>query len=265
MPEPAEARPDRDVLVMAHRGGKGLWPENTIYGYRRALETGVDVLEIDVWRTRDGVVVVNHDERVDRTTNGRGAVRDFTLEELKALDAGYRWSIDGTYPYRGAGHTIPTLDEVFEAFPDTRFNIDIKENSDAIIAGVCEAVERHGTQDRVIIASFHQSVLYRFRDRCPDVATSAGFWEGLRFLVASRLRLTWLTRPRFTALQTFLRLGPIGVVTPTLVDAAHRHGIEVHPWTVNDPDEMRRLIDMGVDGIITDYPDRLVAILEASN
>lgn len=251
----------QEVLIIAHRGGRGLWPENTIYGYREALETGVDVLEIDVWRTSDNIVVVNHDQKVDRTTDGRGEVRSFTLAELQKLDAGYRWSIDGTYPYRGEGHIIPTLDAVLTEFPSARFNIDLKENSDALIQGVSALIDKHAAHNRVMIASFHQRTLRKFRKLNPRVPTSAGSAEVIRFLLLSKLRLTNLFTPSFEAFQVPMTAGPISVVNKAFIDAAHQRGIEVHPWTINDPAEMRRLIAQGIDGIITDFPDRLSEIL----
>ena len=115
-------------LVMAHRGGQGLWPPNTLFAFERAVEMGADILEMDIHASADGVLIVHHDDTVDRTTNGSGAIRDHTLTELKELDAGYHWSADGgeTYPFRGKGMRIPTLEEVLEAFPKTRLNIDIK-------------------------------------------------------------------------------------------------------------------------------------------
>ena len=251
----------QEVLIIAHRGGRGLWPENTIYGYREALETGVDVLEIDVWRTSDNIVVVNHDQKVDRTTDGRGEVRSFTLAELQKLDAGYRWSIDGTYPYRGEGHIIPTLDAVLTEFPSARFNIDLKENSDALIQGVSALIDKHAAHNRVMIASFHQRTLRKFRKLNPRVPTSAGSAEVIRFLLLSKLRLTNLFTPSFEAFQVPMTAGPISVVNKAFIDAAHQRGIEVHPWTINDPAEMRQLIAQGIDGIITDFPDRLSEIL----
>jgi glycerophosphoryl diester phosphodiesterase len=251
----------QEVLIIAHRGGRGLWPENTIYGYREALETGVDVLEIDVWRTSDNIVVVNHDQRVDRTTDGLGEVRSFTLAEVQKLDAGYRWSIDGTYPYRGKGHIIPTLDDVLTEYPSARFNIDLKENSDALIRAVSSLIDKHAAHDRVMIASFHQRALRKFRKLNPSVPTSAGSAEIIRFLLLSKLRLTNLFTPQFEAFQVPMTAGPISVVNKAFIDAAHQRGIEVHPWTVNDPAEMRRLIAQGIDGIITDFPDRLSEIL----
>ncbi|MBS12052.1 MAG: glycerophosphodiester phosphodiesterase [Gemmatimonadetes bacterium] len=258
---PLHTEQDPKILVMAHRGGLGLWPENTIYGYREALRAGVDVLEIDVWRTSDDVIVVNHDRTVDRTTDGSGPVRAATLSELKALDAGYRWSIEGSFPYRGQGHVIPTLAEVLTEFPEARFNIDLKENSDTLINGVCDLITKHGAQNRVMIASFHQSALVQFRDHCPGVATSAGRSEIIRFLFLSKLGLGGIYQPNFQAFQVPVRVSFLTVVSPSFVRAAHDAGVEVHPWTVNDPEEMKRLIDMGVDGIITDYPDRLSEIL----
>jgi glycerophosphoryl diester phosphodiesterase len=263
-PNAIPAEPDPKVLVMAHRGGLGLWPENTLYGYRQALNEGSDVIEIDVWRTSDGVVVVNHDSTVDRTTGGTGPVASFTLEDLQKLDAGYRWSIDGTYPYRGQGHRIPTLDEVLTEFPDTRLNIDLKENSDELMERVCNLIEKHGATDRLMIASFHQDLLCRFRERCPDIATSAGSREIMRFVILSRLRLSFLHDPPFDAFQVPIKAGPLRIVTRSFVETAHRLGVEVHAWTVNTEAEMRHLIGLGVDGIITDYPDKLNAILAAS-
>jgi glycerophosphoryl diester phosphodiesterase len=260
-PTIVESDQNPKVLIMAHRGGKGLWPENTIYGYQKALETGVDVLEIDIWRTKDNVVVVNHDETVDRTTNGTGKINTFTLDELQQLDAGYSWSVDGTYPYRGAGHTISTLDQVLNQFPDARFNIDMKENSGELIDALCEHIEKHGAHDRIIVASFHQRALYTFRKRCPNVRTSAGVWEIIRFIILSRLHLTGLYTPPFAAFQLPDRAGPISVVNSTFIDAAHSRGIEVHPYTINDKADMHHLIEWGVDGIITDYPDRLKEVL----
>jgi glycerophosphoryl diester phosphodiesterase len=177
------------------------------------------------------------------------------------LDAGYRWSIDGTYPYRGEGHIIPTLDAVLTEFPSARFNIDLKENSDALIQGVSALIDKHAAHNRVMIASFHQRTLRKFRKLNPRVPTSAGSAEVIRFLLLSKLRLTNLFTPSFEAFQVPMTAGPISVVNKAFIDAAHQRGIEVHPWTINDPAEMRRLIAQGIDGIITDFPDRLSEIL----
>ena len=122
-------------LLMAHRGGAGLWPENTLYGFKRAVDLGVDVLETEVRRTSDGVMVLMHDRTVDRTTNGTGAINAFNMGEVKALDAGFTWSSDGgqTFPFRDRGITVPALEEIFSTFPNMRINIDIKQVEPSLV------------------------------------------------------------------------------------------------------------------------------------
>lgn len=260
MPQPA---------VFAHRGGAGLWPENTLFAFRQAWAMGVDVLEMDVHITRDGHVVVIHDESVDRTTNGSGLVRDFSLAELQALDAGYWFTPDGgtTYPYRGKGIRIPTLEEVFDAFPDARFNIEVKPNDPAAASIVAKVIKRKGVEDRVIVGSFHHEVVQALRKELPHVATFASRQEIMSFWIFQTLRLPRAWRPVPDTLQVPLTYRFSGrnvtVVTPRFVRAAHSLGVRVDVWTINDPDEMARLLDMGVDGIMTDYPDRLLELMKA--
>ncbi len=255
--------------VFAHRGGAGLWPENTLFAFRNAWEMGVDVLEMDIHGTRDGHIVVIHDATVDRTTNGTGAVRDMTLAEIQALDAGYRFTPDGgkTYPYRGQGIYIPTLEEVFDAFPNARFNIEIKSNDPPIVDTLAELIERKGVADRVIVGSFKQDVANAIRRRMPHVATFASESEARSFWIFQTLRLPRAWRPVPDTLQvptTFRVNGyTVTVVSPRFVQSAHRVGVRVDVWTINDPDEMARLLDMGVDGIMTDYPDRLLELMRA--
>ena len=152
-------------LVMAHRGGQGLWPPNTLHAYERACELGVDVLEMDIHMTADGSIVVRHDPTVDATSNGQGAIADLTLEEIKSLDAGYRWTADGgtSYPFRGRGITIPTLVEVLEAFPDIRLNIDIKPEQPEILPVFARLLADYNRLDTVLVASFHDRQIRSFR------------------------------------------------------------------------------------------------------
>jgi len=162
MAQPAESRPffsdyPASVLVMAHRGGKGLWPENTLYAFREAARAGVDVLEMDIHSTKDGVLVVIHDATVERTTDGSGEVQSYTLEELRKLDAGYRWTNDDgkTFPYRSKGIQIPTLEEVLSTFPDIRLNIEIKPPDVRIAEKLCNQIRAAQSSSRVLVASFH--------------------------------------------------------------------------------------------------------------
>jgi glycerophosphoryl diester phosphodiesterase len=251
-------------LVMAHQGGKGLWPENTLYAFERAVNLGVDVLEMDIHSTADGILVVMHDDTVDRTTDGRGPIQALTLDEIKALDAGYNWSADDgqTYPYRGQGIVVPTLEEVFAAFPGVPMNIEIKQEEPAIVASFCQLIRAYGMSERVLVASFHQAAIEDFRRECPEVATSTGQDEVVALFALGKVFLDAVYTPAAQAVQVPEYRSGLHVITPRFLEAAHSSGLEVHAWTINDVDDMRRLLDLGVDGLITDYPDRLMALLE---
>jgi glycerophosphoryl diester phosphodiesterase len=251
----------RRPLVIAHRGGAGLWPENTLHAFERALAAGADVVEMDVRSTADGTLVVHHDETVERTTDGRGRVSELTLAELKRLDAGHRWTPDGgqTFPLRGAGLTVPTLEEVFARHPEARFVVEIKQDAPPLAAALCGALREHAMTKRVLVASFWQATLDDFRRACPATATSAALTEGYQFLALFKAGLGDSYRPPMQALQSPERLRGWQVLTREFVETAHRLNLQVHAWTINDADAMRRLLDLGVDGIITDYPDRLAA------
>jgi glycerophosphoryl diester phosphodiesterase len=254
-----EGRP----LVIAHRGGAGLWPENTLYAFEKAAGLGVDVIEIDVRSTSDGALVVMHDATVDRTTDGAGRVNGMTLAELKKLDAGYRWSSDGgqTFPVRGRGITVPTLEEVFRALPESRFNIEPKQDAPSIIEPLCRLIRRQGMADKVVVGSFSSTIMSEFRKACPEVATSASPAEVSKFLAMQKVGLDGAYSPPMQALQVPEYIGGIPVLTRAMVGAAHSRNLEVHAWTVNETQDMKRLIEMGVDGLMTDYPDRLMKLL----
>lgn len=250
-------------LVIAHRGGAGLWPENTLHAFTRAVEMGVDVLEMDVHSTSDGEIVVIHDSTVERTTDGRGYVNAMTLAELKALDAAHHWTADGgaSYPLRGRGITIPTLPEVLAAFPGVRFNIEPKQSQPSLAAPLCRMLREHRATGRVMVGAFKGAVLDEFRRACPEVATSASTGEVSAFLALSAASLEGNYDGAARALQVPEYTAGVRVLTPGFVEAAHRRGLEVHAWTINETPGMSRLLDFGVDGIITDYPDRLIELL----
>jgi len=251
------------VLVMAHRGGRGLWPENTLYAFQRAWELGVDVLEMDLHSSSDGVLVVMHDGTVDRTTDGTGPIQDYTLEELKELDAGYRWTADdgATFPYRGQGITVPALEELFQALPEAPMNIEIKQSQPSMVAPLCDLVRGYGRTERVLVASFDQETIRAFREVCPEVASTAGEDEVRVLYVLSRAWLGRIYSAPAEAAQVPEYFGDLHVVTPRFLAAAHGRRMEVHVWTVNQPNDLQRMLDLGVDGIITDYPDRLLELL----
>ena len=260
-----EARTTRGdwPVNFAHRGASERAPENTPEAFRLAVEARAGGLELDVHMTRDGEMVVIHDATVDRTTDGSGAVGEMTLEELRGLDAGYRFSPDGgrSYPYRGRGVRIPTLAEVCEEFPATCLNIDIKEPQPGVERAILRVIR--GAEGRSLVVSQYNAVVRRFREVSGGrIPTGASRLETATFYIASRLRLERLLRPAYEALQVPTEHRGIALVTPRFVEAAHSRGARVDVWTINDPDEMRRLLDLGADVIMTDRPEALAGVLE---
>ncbi len=268
--EPAPERPffknKIRPLVIAHRGGARLWPENTLFAFEQAKSLGVDVIEIDVRLTSDGHLVVLHDETVERTTDGAGRVSQMTLDEVRKLDAGYRWSADNgaTFPMRGRGIIVPTLEEAFKALPEMRFNIEPKQDVPSMAEPLCNIIRKHGMSDKVVVGSFRHAVLDEFRRTCPEVATSASPTEVSKFLAMQKAGLDRAYSPQMQALQVPEYIGGIRVLTKSFVEAAHSRNLEVHAWTVNETKDMKRLLEMGVDGVMTDYPDRLLKLLSSS-
>jgi glycerophosphoryl diester phosphodiesterase len=246
--------------IIAHRGGRGLGPENTLETFKKSLAAGADVLEMDLRMTRDGELVILHDATVDRTTNGAGAVMDMDLRQLKELDAGFRWIRDGSFIFRNQHITIPTLAEVFETFPETPFIIEIKDNRSGVCKLLCGQIETYRKIDSVLVASMHTSMLSEFRKVCPKVATSAGPRAAMLFYLLNQVGLTSVFSPPMAALQVPAVFRGRPVATPGFVSAAQRLNLKVEVWTVNDVEQMCRLIDAGVDGIMTDFPDLLMTV-----
>ena len=260
-----EARSPREdwPVNFAHRGASARAPENTLEAFRLAVEGGAGGLELDVHMTLDKEIVVIHDATVGRTTNGSGAVAEMTLDELRTLDAGYRFSPDGghTYPYRGRGLRVPTLAGIYEEFPDVAVNMEIKEGQPGIEEAVVEAIR--GAEERTLVTSSHHAVVRRFRGVSGGrISTGASRMEIGAFYLLSRLRLEWFARPAYDALQVPVEHEGVTLVTPRFLDAAHSRGVRVDVWTINDPDEMRRLLDLGVDVLMTDDPGTLTRLLE---
>lgn len=253
-------------LVIAHRGGRGLWPENTLFAFERAAALKVDMLEMDLRQTRDGALVVLHDARVDRTTNGDGKVAELTLADVQALDAGYRWSADGgeSHPYRGQGIRIPTFAEVLERFPEQPKVVEIKVPDAGMEEQLCALLDTHEQRQRVLVGSFYERSLKRFREVCPGVATSAGPTSVRLLVVLNWIGLGSLVSPSYQALQIPERSGGLQVASERLMTTALQRGLAVQMWTINEQPAMRHLLDMGANGLITDYPDRALQLLGRS-
>jgi glycerophosphoryl diester phosphodiesterase len=240
------------VWVVAHRGASGHAPENTMAAFRRAVEMGARFIETDLHLTRDARVVAIHDSTLDRTTNGHGLVDSMPLEEVRALDAGAWFTSPLSESF--AGERIPTLDEIvrFAKETDVIFYLEIKSDSTwGVEHAVVAALRDTGEAARALILSFDPATL----------------------ISVNRLDQTMMTgylceHPSNDLVERTVRAGarqiaPRGdLVTPDMVKKAHQAGLQVVAWTINEPDQMRRLITAGVDGIMSDYPDRLVSVLK---
>ncbi len=233
---------------IAHRGGGDLAPEETIPAFEKAKEVGADLFELDLHATSDGVVVLQHDSTVDRMTDGSGTIREMTFEKLRTFDAGYKFSPDGgeTHPYRGQGVVIPTFKEVLEAFPEMFYTVEIKQANPSIVDSVIEILDETDMAEHVILVAFADITVQEVREKRPDIITGAPTGEMVTFSV-----LDDTTEADYVPPCPFFQVPDI---EPNALARAHRFGIRVQVWTINDPDEMRALLDMGVDGIITDNP-----------
>jgi glycerophosphoryl diester phosphodiesterase len=222
-------------LVFAHRGGSKIGPENTIEAFDRGLAAGADGLELDVHLSKDGIVCVHHDAMLDRTTRGRGPLKNLTATELAEFD-------------------VPPLRAVLARYPQVGIIIELKEPGPHLAEAVVDEVRRAGATDRVCLGSFSVTALRAARAAAPVIATS-----GARFEVRVALYRSWCGlspgRVPYKAFQVPETSGTTRVVSPRFVRLAHKAGIAVQVWTVDEPEDIRRLLDWGVDGIISDRPD----------
>ncbi len=272
---------ERRILAYAHQGGAFEAPSSTLYAIERAAELGATGIELDVHATADGVLVICHDQTVDRTTDGSGAIAALTAAELARLDNAY-WFVPGAgaltgcapedYPYRGQAPKDPafgvaplaTVLDLLDDYPGVALNLDIKTTA-PVVASYEEAlaglIRSRGYQERTIVASFLDVATERFRALAPDVATSAGS-QAVAELWQAVHRGELPREPPYQVLQVPLRSGDLVVVDEQFVAVAHQLGMAVHVWTINDPKDMGDLVDLGVDGIMTDRPSVLVDVLD---
>lgn len=252
---------DDHTLSIAHRGGVDEFPEHTLFAYGAAADLGVDVLELDVHRSADGVIVAIHDDTVDRTTEGSGAVAELSASELRTLDAAYWFTLDGTsYPERGRGHVIPTLPEVLEAFPTTPLTIEIKADDAELGRDVVAMLDAAGRHEDSYVWSAHVDVTEAARTSGSGIMVGLNYAEMVQLSAHPVEDLGSYVAPGPFA-QIPLDLNGLKILDEALVDKAHAAGIRVHAWTINDPEDMQRMLDWGVDGIITDRPSQLLEFL----
>src|SRR5688572_3210113 len=228
----AQKRPE----VIAHQGGKGQWPGETLFAFEEAVKLGVDVLEFDIHSTRDGHLVLMHNATVDETTNGAGRIYRFSLRDLKKLDAGYRWTANRgkTFPFRGKNIRVPTLEEVFEKFSNKRMNIEIKQSAPPVVDSLCALIDKYKMTEKVLVASFSHDDVTRVRNTCPRVATSASTQELLGFRFGNSSLSGATSRPDCLQVKDTVRT--IRIITRDSVARARSLKLPIHAWTVNDID-----------------------------
>ncbi len=248
--------------VIAHRGGAGITPENTLLAFEQAAMLPIDALEMDMHMSADGILVLSHDETVDRSSEGSGLVKSKTLAELRALDFGYRFQDEnGDFPFRDKGHELPTLAEVFERFPGWVLNIDIKQHEPLVVEKFVRMIERFGMQNNVVVGSFDTETIRYFRRLIPEVATVGTPREVTAFFALNKTGMARLWRHNCVLFQIPEQAHGLQLVTEQFVETLRRHGVMLHVWTVNESADMQRLLALGVDGLITDFPVRLLELL----
>lgn len=252
--------PGEPALIVAHRGGRDLKPENTLLAFDNAVALGADVLEMDVCLTKDSILVTSHDLTVDRTSDTTGNIIDYTYQQLQAFNFGYDFqALDGTYPYRNNPVRIPKLEDIFARYPHAYMVIEIK---DAGASGKLAAeklmalIRSYGMAHKAVVFSFSDDVMNHVHSINSDsVFTGASFGDGFSFVTAVLTSPDTLLTLRCDVLAFPTEMLNINLTSDTIITAAHRNHAAIHYWTINDKEEMKSLIQKGADGIITDRPD----------
>ncbi len=250
--------------LVAHRGGSLLAPENTFAAFDRARELGADAIETDVRLTRDGAVVIFHDDDTARLLGAPGTIEGRTLDELRGLDAGGGFTPDGgaSFPFRGKGIAVPTLAEAFARYPEMRFNIDAKVDDPALARALVDVIVAARAEDRVCVGSFFDAQAERLGGLAPRCARYLPQQAATCHVLAARAGGGGESCPGGYDLADLPhRLGEMVVVDAGVLDHFHRLGVPVHVWTVDEEAEMRALLALGADGIVTDRPDVLARVL----
>ncbi|WP_142826652.1 glycerophosphodiester phosphodiesterase [Planococcus soli] len=267
-------RPAKEVLnyerpiVLAHRGGAKLAPENTLAAFNRSADLGVHGFEIDIRMTKDEEILVFHDEYIDRTTDGAGRVADMSLDQLKAFDLGYHFiDLEGKHSYRGKNEQVVLLRELIEKFPQMYINIDIKDDPETyegslVPSKLWRLIDSLGVQDRVAVTSFYDEQIDRFNLYAQNrVAIGAGENEVRKAYASYNSQFGHLYHPRADVFQIPVKSSVFRLDSPRFIAFLENLNIPVHYWVIDEAEAMRTLIDAGAKGIITDRPDLAVALI----
>ena len=255
---------DPEPRLLAHRGLPLEYPENTMISFENAVKFGIDVIETDTHLTRDNQFVICHDAEISRISNGTGLINNYTVEELKKFDAGYKFTRDEgkTYPFRDKNITFMTVEEALKVFPDQKFNIDLKDNNPLQVKYWAELIKKYDAEKRVLTASQYTSNLMEVRKTFPGMATSFSAGEVFKFYIANKFGRLKTKMFEADAFQIPIRLGPFHLIRPKFIRNAHRLGFKLHIWTINEQDIMKELFEMGIDAIFTDNPRLLKPVIK---
>jgi glycerophosphoryl diester phosphodiesterase len=247
--------------VFGHRGSGGTHPENTLPSFQAAVDAGARYLETDVHMTRDGEIVISHDDNLERTCARPGRIREMSYAEIARSDAGHSFAPDGAdFPFRGKGIGVPRLAEVLTTYRNLRFNIDIKPDQPGVVERTLKVIQSGGMRRMVLLASEHQERLNEIRTLAPDIPTNFGYHEVAGFLAAMAAKDANY-QPPGEALQIPPEYYSWKLATAETIETARRLGVEVHVWTINEEPEMRAMLAVGVHGIMSDFPARLVEVI----
>jgi len=260
---------DNDYMpwVIAHGGGQSLFPANTMMAFDGSMQMKVDALEMDVSLSKDTILVCHHDETIDRVTNGKSKIADLTFKELQSYNCAHNFvDIHGNMPYRDTLISIPALSEVFKKYGNSYMIVELKDKGERGKKAVDELIKlinEYSLHDKIIVASFHHDILmYFYKNSGKEIPISASKKEMKEFILFTKTHLGIFYHPKAVAFQLPLREGNINLATQKIVSKAHQRKIAIHYWTINDKKTMRQLINMGVDGIITDRPDLMIELRE---
>ena len=252
---------NKSLRIVAHRGDSAYFPENTLPAFKSAAELGVDCIETDVHLTSDGQCIIWHDDTLEKLTDDNGLISDKSYEELLTLNAGNMFSRDNgrTFPFRGKDVTIATLDEVLKALPHMRFNVDLKDDNIELVKEFSRVVRKNKAQNRVLGASFHNSIIKKLRIMIPEIATSFSRAEMRIIVILDKIGiLGFHGKFHGDAAQVPEYDNKTKIITKSFIYNLHRKGVMVHVWTVNEKSDMLRFYNMGVDAVITDNPRLLI-------
>lgn len=255
----------KPIKVVAHRGDSKYFPENSMVAFESAIELGVDIIETDVHISSDGVIFIWHDENTFKLDGSNKKISNRTWAELKDLDLGFLYiDKDGKRPFSSKGIRLMTFEEALKAFPDTRFNVDLKDKKNSLVKGMLTILEKEKAFHRVVIGSFHSDNLKSIRKLSDKVATSYGQSEVLLRVLLTKMSLFRFVSnflPRHPVMQVPVASGNLTVVTRPFIKILHKRGIKIQVWTINNRDDMKMLFKMGVDGIMTDDPRLLLEVV----